>query len=209
MRGLPKSRLFTLTTLLFINFLYFLTTTALAASNVQANIETRGVDENSPGNFISEIRKGEAGHTLVFGQIDIEASPVIIWSVMQDCKAQLHIIPDLKSCLILESAEDGAWDRREQKLSLGFPLPNVRSEFRSDYTPYERIKITRTGGDLSVLEGEWTLTPQTQNITRISYQAKMKSKLPVPTRFIRGAARKDMPLILKNLKREAESRMPR
>lgn len=158
---------------------------------------------------ISEIGKASNGQVDVFGVIDIKSPPEKIWSIMKDCSQQLDIIPDLKACDILEESHDAGWDKREQILRLGFPLPNVRSEFRSDYTPFQTIKITRTGGDLSVLNGEWTLTPLTPEITRVSYRARMKSRLPVPRRFIRKGVERDMPIILANLKSAAETNTAR
>ncbi len=158
---------------------------------------------------ISEISKAPDGHVDVFGIIDIKSSPEKIWVIMKDCPQQLDIIPDLKACNVLEESPDALWDKREQIIRLGFPLPNVRSEFRSDYAPFQTIKITRTGGDLSVLNGEWTLTPLTPKTTRVSYRARMKSRLPVPRRFIRKSVDRDMPIILKNLKSAAEANTAR
>ena len=133
----------------------------------------------------------------------------------------MDIIPKLKSCEILEHGPVAIppnididaptttdippyWDRRRQVIKLGFPWPNVRSEFRSDYTPVSSILITGTGGGLSVLNGEWALIPLSETQTRVVYRARMKSALPVPTRFIRKRARKDMPITLYNLKHMAE-----
>jgi ribosome-associated toxin RatA of RatAB toxin-antitoxin module len=163
------------------------------------------IAELERGMLVSDVGKAPNGQIDVFGVVDITATPETIWAIMQDCTQQLDIIPDLKACNVLEQSEDKKWDKREQIMKLGFPLPNVRSEFRSDYTPFHSILITRTGGDLSVLNGEWLLDPITSNTTRISYRARMKSRLPVPRRFIRKGVERDMPLILRNLKNAAEA----
>ena len=162
----------------------------------------------SNGLPVSDISKAGSGRTNVFGAVDIETNTETIWAVMRDCGAQLDIIPKLKSCEILEENTLENWDRRQQIVKLGFPLPNVRSEFRSDYTPFKHIGITGTGGDLSYLKGEWILTPLSAQKTRVTYRAQMKSRLPVPAGFIRKAVRKDMPVILSNLKTVAEAKDP-
>ncbi len=156
--------------------------------------------------IVTHITKAPKGRTDIFGAVDIAASPADIWAIMTDCTAQLDIIPKLKSCDVLETGPlNSQWDRRRQVLKLGFPLPPVKSEFRSDYTPYKSILITGTGGDLSVLNGKWTLTPLSETRTRLTYHARMKSALPVPAGFIRKAARKDMPITLRNLRQMAEA----
>ena len=160
------------------------------------------------GGPVSDIRKAEKGRINVFGAIDIYQNAESIWAVMIDCDAQLNIIPKLKSCEILDTHPKEKWDARKQVVKLGFPLPNVRSEFRSDYTPFERIDISGTGGDLSYLKGEWRLTSLSDDRTRLTYRAQMKSRLPVPRSFVRDAVRKDMPLILNNLKRLTELESP-
>lgn len=159
--------------------------------------------------IVTHINKAPKGRTDIFGAVNIAASPKDIWAIMTNCAAQLDIIPKLKSCDIIDMDPlNPNWDRRRQVIKLGFPLPSVKSEFRSDYTPYESILITGTGGDLSVLNGQWTLTPLSDTQTRLTYRARMKSALPVPTRFIRKAAKKDMPITLRNLKQMAEASAP-
>ncbi len=195
-------KLFNLTLL----FLFSLALNSNANPLPDYNLSVDAVEQLERGNTFSDISKGENGLTYVFGAVDVKAPPETLWAIMTDCSAQLNIVPNLKSCSVLESSLDKTWDRREQKIIIGFPLPAVRSEFRSDYTPFQSIKITRSGGDLSVLDGEWILEPLPSGQTRIAYQARMKSRLPVPARFIRKAVRKDMPLILINLRRKAEAR---
>ena len=141
----------------------------------------------------------------LFGAIDIDATPEQIWAIMTDCDMQLKIIPDMKKCIVKDADIAAGWDERLQVVSIGALLPRVRSKFRSDYTPYREIKITRTGGDLSILDGLWRLSLTQDGQTRVTYRARLKPKLPVPRSLMRKGTRKDMPEVLRNLRDLAES----
>lgn len=190
---------------LFVLFAFGLHAIAASQDLPEISLSDLQTVELKSGMPISEVSKAPNGQVDVFGVVDIQATPQRIWAIMRDCTQQLDIIPDLKACNILEQGPENEWDRREQIMKIGFPLPNIRSEFRSDYIPFKSILITRTGGDLSVLNGEWVLDPLSPEITRVSYRARMKSRLPVPGRFIRKGVERDMPLILTNLKNAAEA----
>ncbi|MEP1230242.1 MAG: SRPBCC family protein [Litorimonas sp.] len=141
----------------------------------------------------------------VFGAIDIDATPEQIWSIMKNCDAQLKIISNMKKCSVTKQGPNAGWDERLQVLSIGRFLHSVKSRFRSDYTPYREIKITRTGGDLSILDGLWNLSLTQNGQTRVTYRARLKPKLPVPRKIMRKGTRKDMPEILTNLRDQAEA----
>ena len=139
-----------------------------------------------------------------FGAIDIAASPEQIWAIMTDCDQQLKIVQNMTRCAITAKNIEAGWDERVQVLDIGWFLPKVKSKFRSNYTPYREIKITRSGGDLSVLNGQWRLIGLANGLTRVTYRAQLKPKLPVPRGLIRKATRKDMPKVLRNLKALAQ-----
>jgi len=141
----------------------------------------------------------------VFGAIDIDAAPAQIWEIMTNCEAQLKIISDMTKCIITQEDKAAGWDERLQVVNIGRFLPRVRSKFRSEYSPYREIRLTRTGGDLSVLDGLWNLTTTQDGQTRVTYRARLKPKLPVPRRIMQKATAKDMPKVLKNLRDLAES----
>ncbi len=141
----------------------------------------------------------------VFGAIDIDATPTQIWKIMTDCDMQLQIVPNMTRCEIEKGTAATGWDERVQVLNIGFLLPRVKSKFKSEYSPYREIKITRTGGDLSVLDGLWKLAVTPDGQTRVTYRARLKPKLPVPRKLVQKATRQDMPEVLKNLKNLAET----
>ncbi len=157
---------------------------------------------------ILDIWEGAMNRNIVevFGAIDVNASPQQLWDIMKNCELQLQIISNMTRCEIQKQDVAAGWDERVQVLKIGRFLPRVKSKFRSEYTPYRTIKITRTGGDLSVLDGIWSLSSTHDNQTRIAYRARLKPKLPVPRKLMQKATRKDMPAILMNLRDLAENR---
>jgi len=141
----------------------------------------------------------------VFGAIDVKASPAIIWNIMTDCARGNEIVKGMLSCDILEIDDAQNSDIRQQIFDMGPFLPNAKTQFRSQYTPYTSIKINRVGGDMKIQDALWTLTPRKNGLTRVSYRATILLKYPIPGAVIKSATRKDTPQIMHNLKRAAET----
>ena len=140
----------------------------------------------------------------VFGAIDIMATPETIWNIMTDCARGSEIVKGMRSCKVLETFGDGS-DIRQQIFDMGPFLPDAKTEFRSEYSPNQHIKISRTGGDMKIQDAMWDIKPLTKDITRVSYRATIKLKFPVPRRLIKNATRKDTPQIMRNLRRVSEA----
>lgn len=140
----------------------------------------------------------------VFGAIDIMASPETIWAIMTNCDRGSEIVKGMKSCKVLETSEDGS-DIRQQVFDLGPFLPNAKTEFKSEYTAHQRIKIQRTGGDMKIQDAIWEIKVLSKAITRVTYRGTIKLKFPVPRGLIKNATRKDTPQIMRNLRRVSEA----
>ena len=144
------------------------------------------------------------GILSVFGAIDINARPSTIWAIMTKCPRNFDIIKALVKCEVVEQDEKGLWDIRQQAFKVGVFLPYAKTYFRSEYSLNKTIKIQRIGGDLKVQDAVWRLEPQNDKITRVTYQAQIKSRLPIPRNFIKRATKQDTPEILLALKHHAE-----
>ncbi|MDB5424381.1 MAG: polyketide cyclase [Phenylobacterium sp.] len=152
-----------------------------------------------------EVRPDADGHSgQVRGAIDIAASKETIWALMLDCDAALRMVANLKSCRVLERDPQGRFDVREQ-VSRAMFLPSVRSTYRSDYDRPDRIRFHRIGGDMTVFEGEWRLTPRPAGV-RVTYEARASAPFAVPGWIARATLRHDVPAALMALRREAEAR---
>jgi ribosome-associated toxin RatA of RatAB toxin-antitoxin module len=155
---------------------------------------------------VERDRSAHDAAAAIVAVVDIAARPETIWAIMLDCDRAPDFVPNLKSCSVLDASADGAYDIREHVIDYALILPEVRSVFRSDYTPYEEIRVRKAGGDLRHLEGLWRLEPIDGNAgTRVSYQARLAIGAPIPRAMIRSTARKDVRKVLRSLRGEAES----
>jgi hypothetical protein len=151
-----------------------------------------------------EVRPDADGHSgQVRAAIDIAAPKETIWGLMLNCEAALRMVANLKSCRIVERDPHGRFDVREQVSRAAF-LPSVRSVYRSDYERPDLIRFHRTGGDMTVLEGEWRLIPRPDGV-RVTYEARASAPFSVPGWIARATLRHDVPAALVALRREAEA----
>ncbi len=140
----------------------------------------------------------------VFGAIDIAAAPETIWAIMTDCRRTLDIVIQMTLCEVLETAPDGSWDVRRQKIKVGALLPKSTSIFRSDYDRPHHIQISLLGGNMKIQEGEWALAILENGKTRVSYRARLRPKFPVPNGLLKRGIRQDIPRIFENLRDQSE-----
>lgn len=145
--------------------------------------------------------RGAAGR--VEAAVDIPAPPPVVWRIMLDCTRAVRYVTGLESCRIVEADPAGRWDVREHRINLLTLVPRIRNVFRSNYEPYRAIAFSRVDGDLSTLEGVWTLEPiQAGAATRLRYQARIGLSAPIPDFVVRSAIESDLPRMLKALRQE-------
>jgi hypothetical protein len=114
------------------------------------------------------------------------------------------MVPNLKSCRILERDPQGRWDIREEVTKTTL-TPSVRTVYREDFDPPRQMTFHRTGGDLKVLEGQWRLEPRGGQV-RVTYEARVAAPFSVPGWAARIALRHDVHTALLALRREAVAR---
>ena len=167
-----------------------------------------------------QLRRLEAGEVLISvspdpdgatglieAAIDIGAAPSTVWAIMLDCAHSKRISPLLKSCRVLSATPDGRSDVREHIIQWIWPLPPMRSVFRSDYIPFQQIAFQLVEGDLAFLKGSWTLEPLLQGTaTRLLYRVRISPGWPIPGPLVRSAIEADVPRTLLALRREATGR---
>jgi hypothetical protein len=172
---------------------------ALSAADAATLKEGRVVIE------VSADPDGAAGRVRAI--IDIPVTPKVLWATMLDCSRAPRFIAGLESCKVLSQDPAGAWDVREHRVRWISMLPQVRSEFRSEYVTEQRISFRRTGGDLKALEGQWLLSPQNGGrSTRLFYTARVDPGVSLPNMLVRAAIESDVPKTLEALRNEAVAR---
>jgi carbon monoxide dehydrogenase subunit G len=146
--------------------------------------------------------KGASGD--IRAQVDIAASPAVVWKVLVDCGQVPHLMVGAKSCRVLQHDPSGRWDVREQ-VSQGALLPAIRTVLRSDYESPHAVHFHRIDGDLKVLEGNWRLDPLDQGLrTRVSYDSRVQAPFGIPAFLARTVLRNDMPKTMNNLRNACE-----
>ena len=157
--------------------------------------------------LISVSPDPEGATGLIEATIDIEAAPSIVWAIMLDCERGKRMAPSLKSSRVLSATPDGRSDVREHIIQWIWPLPPMRSVFRSDYIPFQQIAFQLVEGDLAFLKGSWTLEPLLQGTaTRLLYRVRISPGWPIPGPLVRSAIEADVPRTLLALRREATGR---
>lgn len=157
------------------------------------------------GRPYAEVTPGPDGSSgVIRAAIDIAAPQAAVWAVMTDCELAPRMVANLKSCRIVERDPQGRWDVREQISKGGF-IPSVRSVFREDFEPPDRMSFHAVGGDLKLLEGEWRLAPHGDDV-RVTYEARVAAPFSVPGWIARLALRHDVPAALLALRRESMAR---
>jgi hypothetical protein len=160
------------------------------------------LDGGRPFVAVSPGADGSSG--VILAAIDVAAPQAAVFAVMTDCDLAPKMVANLKSCRILERDPQGRWDIREEVSKRTF-APPVRTVYREDFEPPRSMVFHRTGGDLKLFEGSWTLEPHGGQV-RVTYEARVAAPFAVPGWVARLALRHDVPMALLALRREAIAR---
>jgi carbon monoxide dehydrogenase subunit G len=180
---------------------FLVTGTAAAA----ADLPERAQAQLERGRPFVEVRPGVDGASgVILAAIDVAAPQTVVFAVMTDCDLAPTMVANLKSCRVLERDPQGRWDVREEISKMTF-APSVRTVYREDFEPPRAMAFHRTGGDLNIFEGDWKLEPRGDQV-RVTYQARVAAPFAVPGWIARLALRRDVPMALLALRREAMAR---
>ena len=147
---------------------------------------------------------GDGVSGVVFGAVEIDAPPAVVWRTITDCGRAGRMAPSVKSCRITTRDPEGRWDVREMIVRSGI-MPAFRTEFRSEFAPLRSIRFRCTAGDIRTCRGEWRLEPLEGGRTRVLYENRASSPFPAPAIVARAAMRLDLADALRALRREAEA----
>jgi uncharacterized protein YndB with AHSA1/START domain len=147
---------------------------------------------------------GQVNATMV-----IPAPAAAVYSALTECANAPEVFPSLKSCRVIETGPQAAWDVREHRVaSWASFLPDMSTVFRSDYVPNRRIAFELLSGDLQHLDGAWTLEP-VKGGTRVTYEARVGFHALVPSFLVRQSLAADVPKFLAAIRDESVRRAPR
>jgi carbon monoxide dehydrogenase subunit G len=152
-----------------------------------------------------KLGRDEARDAMVIdAAIDIAAPPAAVWAVIVDCDRAPTYIPNMESCRIVHRGGPKGSETRETVMN--YPMiPRIRAVSRMDFEPTKQMTFTQTGGDMRVAEGAWRLEPLADGKqTRLHYHSVFALGFFVPQFMLRQAAERDMPTMLKRIKRESQ-----
>ncbi len=134
----------------------------------------------------------------------VEARPERIWEILRDCARAPEYVPHVITCELLESQDGGLIQHYRQEVKYAWFLPRFEHVFSLRYQPHTRIEVERVSGPIEHMSGVWRLLPYGQD-TLLTYDLELRPGLPVP-RFVVGASlRRDLPIILTEVRERAET----
>jgi ribosome-associated toxin RatA of RatAB toxin-antitoxin module len=155
------------------------------------------------GEVVANVVQDRGPGGRLVAAIDIPAAPSVVWAVMRDCERAPEYVPGLDSCRILESSADGSSDVREHRIRWISLLPRLTVRFRSNYIAEREIRVARTGGDLTDMQGTWTLEPlDGGEATRLHYDFRMVPSTFLPSGLVRAGLLRDAPQVLEAVRTE-------
>lgn len=149
---------------------------------------------------------GPLGEVTARVALIIDAPARTIWDVLTACEIAPEYVPNVRSCELLETLDDGRAQIFVQQIRAVFFLPSFEHVFRLDYQPYERVDVTRISGPLGSLEGFWVLLPQPDGRILLAHQLQLDPGTPIPRFLVRGRLRRDLPTALNALRDISEAR---
>ena len=166
-------------------------------------------NQAAPDGAFAEVLPGTAGRSsaVIHAFVDIAAPPDRVWELVADCAWAPKLVRFIRTCAVVDKDPAGAWDVREHGIVYGFPVPRMRTVFRSEYDTGHGIRFhCLPGGELNVCDGQWRLEPSTDGLgVRVIYENSLIVPVSVPAAMMRSRLRRDVLGGLKALRKTAVS----
>ncbi len=102
---------------------------------------------------------------------DIEAPLDAVWAVVQDVEHWAEWQSTLGQ--VTSTARDGEGRVQECEVDIDAKITKISMRLECSYAPQARMTFERTSGDLSSLQGTWTLEDLGDDRTRASYELEV------------------------------------
>jgi hypothetical protein len=153
----------------------------------------------------AELESGQRRGT-VRAAVRIEAPPDIVFHMMIRCADALLYVPHLQTCEVRDRAADDSWLVVEHEIDFGWYAPSVNWTFRAELAADRSITFRQVSGDFKANEGIWELEPTPDGATTLLlYRAYIDPPGFVPGWLARSTFRRDLPQMLKELRRRCEA----
>ncbi len=136
----------------------------------------------------------------------IAAPPAAVFEAMTHCAAALDYVPHLRECRVQSQSADGSVRMVEHEVDFGWYAPRIRYVIRADVVVDRSIAFRQVSGDFKVNQGVWELAPDgTGERTLLRYRVEIDPPGYVPNWLARSTFRKELPQMLKGLRRHCEA----
>lgn len=122
----------------------------------------------------------------------VDANPEAIWAILSDCESAPEYLDNVQSCELVETLDGGQAQIFRQRAKLRWFTPSFEHEFRLDYEPYDRMRVTRVSGPFDRLDGIWWLVPESPGRTRVVYRLDIEPGPLIPTFMLSQPLRRDV-----------------
>jgi hypothetical protein len=183
---------------------------AFTAFSVHANAQLVGldwVDWNSvdAGNVEFQTSKVDKGTTRIDLTIAIDADRETVWDLLTACEISPEYVPHVIDCNQIDTISDGAAELFLQTVKPAFFLPKFEHVFRLDYFPLDRIEVSHISGPIDRMEGAWRLIDRPGMPMVLVHSLTLKPGFPVPPLFVRNTLKRDLPMVLREIRSRAEN----
>lgn len=194
--------------------LCLLAAAAATAGAAGAQTEIPGwidLERLAAGEVLFESMPEDGGGVTIELAVRIDADWQAIWQTVTACEVSPEYVPHVRSCSAIDpesigqpAIADGSAELFVQIVKPAFFLPRFEHVFRLDYFPPERIEVVHISGPLDRMEGRWRVIPAADGSMLVIQELTVKPNFPVPRFFVRNTLERDMPPVLKEIRRRAE-----
>lgn len=135
----------------------------------------------------------------------VDARPETVWTILSDCESAPAYLDSVQSCELVETLDGGRAQVFRQRAKLRWFMPGFEHEFRLDYEPYERIRVTRVSGPFEQLDGVWWLLPESPNRTRLVYRLDIEPGPLIPKFMLSRPLRRDVLNAMRAVRERSEA----
>lgn len=160
------------------------------------------------GEVVSKTERVARGTVRIDLAISIDADREAIWDLLTACEVSPEFVPHVVECRRIAAIEDCECDLFEQTVKPAFFLPSFDHVFRLAYFPPDRIEVSHVSGPIDRMEGAWQFVERPGKPIVLVHHITLKPGFPVPPLFVRNTLKKDLPVVLEELRSRAEASRP-
>jgi len=186
---------------------------ALALCSSHAKAQLAGLDwvdwdSVNAGNVEYRTTRIDKGTTRIDLTIAIDAERQTVWDLLTACEISPEYVPHVIDCSQIDTIADGAAELFLQTVKPAFFLPKFEHVFRLDYFPPDRIEVSHISGPIDRMEGAWRLIDRPGMPMVLVHSLTLKPGFPVPPLFVRNTLKRDLPMVLREIRSRAENDRP-